>query len=93
MDRPVYLKLDKYLQYKKKIQSVIQENENILKLKEPMQVAALKADYNKFYNNAEKMKNDRYQAWLKMVAKDIQISESSKIISSLLTKNTFVKNK
>lgn len=93
MDHPVYLKLDKYLQYKKKIQSVIQENENILKLKEPMQVAALKADYNKFYNNAEKMKNDRYQAWLKMVAKDIQISESSKIISSFLTKNTFVKNK
>ena len=93
MDHPVYLKLDKYLLYKKKIQSVIQENENILKLKEPMQVAALKADYNKFYNNAEKMKNDRYQAWLKMVAKDIQISESSKIISSFLTKNTFVKNK
>jgi carboxyl-terminal processing protease len=93
MDHPVYLKLDKYLQYKKQIQLVIQDNENILKLKEPLQVAALKADYNKFYNNPEKMKNDRYQAWLKMVAKDIQISESSKVISAFLKNNTVAKTK
>jgi carboxyl-terminal processing protease len=82
MDHPVYLKLDKYSQYKKQVQSVIQQNENILKLKDPMQVSALKADHDKFYNNPDKSKQDRYQAWLKMVAKDNQINESSKLISA-----------
>ncbi|MEN9697599.1 MAG: hypothetical protein RLZ56_1020 [Bacteroidota bacterium] len=81
MDHPVYLKMDKYLQYKKQVQSVIQRNDNLLKLKEPMQVAALKADHDKFYNNPDKSKQDRYQAWLKLVAKDNQIEASSKIIS------------
>jgi hypothetical protein len=35
-----------------------------------MQVAALKEDYDKFYNNPDKQKQDRYQAWLKSIAKD-----------------------
>ncbi len=91
MDHPVYLKLDKYLQYKKQIQAVIQQNENSLKLKDLMQVAPLKADYDKFYNNPDKTKQDRYQAWLKMVAKDIQINESSKILSAF--KSSAVKSK
>jgi carboxyl-terminal processing protease len=82
MDHPVYLKMDRYLKYKKQIQAVIQQNDNLLKLKEPMQVAALKADHDKFYNNPDKSKQDRYQAWLKMVAKDNQIFESSKIIAA-----------
>jgi catalase (peroxidase I) len=46
-----------------------------------MKVVSLKADYEKFYNNPDKVKQERYQAWLKMVAKDFQISESSKLLS------------
>jgi carboxyl-terminal processing protease len=83
MEHPVYLKMDKYLQYKKQVQSVIQQNENILKLKDSMQVVALKADHDKFYNNPDKTKQDRYQAWLKLVAKDNQINESTKLINSI----------
>ena len=83
MEHPVYLKMDKYLQYKKQVQAVIQQNENILKLKDTMQVAALKADHDKFYNNPDKTKQDRYQAWLKLVAKDNQINESTKLLSSI----------
>jgi len=82
MENPVCLSLDKYQQRKKKFQSILQENEAILKLKEPMQVASLKEDYNKFYNNPDKPKQDRYQAWLKIVAKDNQINESIKILGS-----------
>jgi carboxyl-terminal processing protease len=93
MDHPVYLKLDKYIQYKKQIQAAIQQNETSLKLKETMQVAPLKADYDKFYNNPDKTKQDRYQAWLKMVAKDIQINESSKILSAFKSNAVVVKKK
>ncbi len=82
MEHAVYLKLDKYIQYKKQVQAVIQQNENILKLKDPMQVAPLKVDHDKFYNNPDKSKQDRYQAWLKLLAKDNQINESTKLLSS-----------
>ncbi len=91
MNHPAYLKLDKYTQYKKQVQSVIQQNEGILKLNKLMQVSATKADYDKFYNNPDKSKQDRYQAWLKLVAKDIQINESSDLLNAFGTANSAVK--
>lgn len=93
MNHPAYLKLDRYLQYKKQVQSVIQQNEGILKLNKLMQVEALKADNDKFYNNPDKPKQDRYQAWLKLVAKDIQIKESSNLLSAFGTANNMVVKK
>lgn len=91
VDKSVALEINKYRQYKKDIQNVIQQNENILKLKTPMTVTALKADYDKFYNNPDKSKQDRYQAWLKMVAKDIQVSESSKLLTEFAKPNLIAK--
>jgi len=91
VDKSVTLELNKYRQYKKEIQNVIQQNENILKLKTPMTVSALKADYEKFYNNPDKTKQDRYQAWLKMVAKDIQVNESSKLLTAFAKPNLIAK--
>ena len=91
VDKSVALEINKYRQYKKDIQNVIQQNENILKLKIPMTVTALKADYDKFYNNPDKTKQDRYQAWLKMVAKDIQVSESSKLLTEFAKPNLIAK--
>ena len=91
VDKSVALELNKYRQYKKEIQNVIQQNENILKLKTTMTVSALKADYDKFYNNPDKSKQDRYQAWLKMVAKDIQVNESSKLLTAFAKPNLIAK--
>jgi carboxyl-terminal processing protease len=93
MDHPIALEYHKYIKYKKDLQSAIQQNESILKLKEPMQVVSLKADYDKFYNNPDKVKQDRYQAWLKMVAKDLQISESSKLLSQFTHITTAIAKK
>jgi hypothetical protein len=56
-----------------------------------MQVTALKADYNKFYNNPDKTKQDRYQAWLKIIAKDAQINEASKLLSEFSAQNWVAK--
>ena len=91
VDRPIALEYHKYIRYKKELQAVIQQNENILKLKDTMQVTSLKADYDKFYNNPDKTKQDRYQAWLKMVAKDLQISESSKLLGQFSHTNAVAK--
>jgi hypothetical protein len=62
-----------------------------MKLKTPMTVTALKADYDKFYNNPDKTKQDRYQAWLKVVAKDVQINESSKLLTEFTKTNLIAK--
>jgi len=83
MDRPISLKYEAYVQFKKQLLAVVKQNESFLKLKDTMQISALKADYEKFYNNPDKTKQDRYQAWLKIVAKDIQINESSKLLNEL----------
>jgi carboxyl-terminal processing protease len=82
IEHPVYLKFDKYIAYKKQVQSIIQQNENILKLKDSMQVSSLKVDHEKFYNNPDKTKQERYQAWLKLVAKDNEIKESIQLLTN-----------
>jgi carboxyl-terminal processing protease len=91
MDRPVHLKLDKYIAFRKQLQSTMIQNDNRLKLKDSMQVIALKADYNKFYNNPDKTKQDRYQAWLKVIAKDAQINEASKLLGEFSGQNWVAK--
>ena len=92
MDRPVYLQLEKYIQFKKQVQAVSKQNENFFKLKDSLQVSPLKADHDKFYNNPDKTKQDRYPAWLKLVSRDIQISESSKLLNELAKEKAVVKN-
>ena len=91
MDRPVHLKLDNYIAFRKQLQSTMIQNDNRLKLKDSMQVIALKADYNKFYNNPDKTKQDRYQAWLKVIAKDAQINEASKLLGEFSAQNWVAK--
>ena len=91
MDRPVHLKLDKYVAFRKQLQAVMTQNENRIKLKDTMQVTALKADYDKFYNNPDKTKQDRYQAWLKVIAKDAQINEASKLLGEFFSQNWIAK--
>jgi carboxyl-terminal processing protease len=88
IETPVYLKLDKFQAFKKRIQEVSKQNEQALKLKTPMKLAPIKVDYNKFYNNPDKSKQDRYQAWIKDLAKDFQVNESSKILAALNKKTT-----
>ena len=93
IETPVYLKLDKYQSFKKQVQEVSKQNELALKLKTPMNLAPIKVDYNKFYNNPDKSKQDRYQAWIKDLAKDFQLNESSKILAALNKKTTAVVKK
>jgi len=93
IETPVYLKLDKYQALKKRAQEISKQNEQALKLKVPLKLAPMKADYNKFYNNPDKPKQDRYQAWIKELAKDFQLNESSKILAALNQKTTAIVKK
>ena len=91
IERPIYLKLERYQAYKKEINTVVKQNESIIKLKDSMSTAVLKADYDKFYNNPDKPKQDRYQAWLKQVGKDSQINQSIDLLSQFSNNKMLVK--
>lgn len=91
VERPSYLNIEKFKAFKKQIQDIVQQNENILKLKEPMQVSPLKADHDKFYNNPDKPKQERYQAWIKQVAKDVQLAQSNNLLGKLMIGSSVVK--
>jgi carboxyl-terminal processing protease len=93
IETPVYLKIDRYQSFKKQVQEVSKQNELALKLKTPMKLAPIKVDYNKFFNNPDKSKQDRYQAWIKDLAKDFQLNESSKILTALNKKTTAIVKK
>jgi carboxyl-terminal processing protease len=91
IETPVYLKLDKFQAFKKQIQVVSKQNEQALKLKVPMKLAPAKVDNDKFYNNPDKPKQDRYQAWIKDLAKDFQLNEATSILAGFQKKNSIAK--
>jgi len=91
IETPVYLKLDKFQAFKKQIQVVSKQNEQALKLKVPMKLAPAKLDNEKFYNNPDKPKQDRYQAWIKDLAKDFQLNEATSILAAFQKKNSLAK--
>jgi carboxyl-terminal processing protease len=91
IETPVFLRLDKFQAFKKQVQEVSKQNEQALKLKTPMKLAPMKADNDKFYNNPDKSKQDRYQGWIKDLAKDFQLNEASAILAAFNKKATVVK--
>ena len=80
---PASLNIDKFRARQKQVISTVNQNNSLLKIKEEMNVTAMEADKDKFYNNPDKQKGDRYQAWLKSLKSDMHIDESVKIISEM----------
>ncbi|MDP1843094.1 MAG: carboxy terminal-processing peptidase [Sediminibacterium sp.] len=80
---PVNLQLEKYRAQQKQIVTTVNQNNNLLKLKSEMDVMALEADKDKFYNNPDKNKGIRYQEWLKYLKTDMQIETSVKIAGEI----------
>jgi carboxyl-terminal processing protease len=82
-EAPVQLKMDKYRQQQKLIESTVNQNNSLLKLKEEMNVSAMDADKDKFYNNPDKNKGIRYQEWLKYLKTDMHIEAGVKVIGEI----------
>jgi len=81
---PVSLNLQKYKDMQKQIKATVSQNNSLLKIKDEMAVAAMKVDNDKFYNNPDKVKGERYQAWLKSIKTDMYVDETVKMVSSLI---------
>ncbi len=87
-EMPVNLNLQKYKNMQKQIKATVNQNNSLLKIKEEMAVEAIKVDHDKFYNNPDKVKGERYQAWLKSIKTDMYVDETVKMVSSLIHPQT-----
>ncbi len=87
-EMPVNLNLQKYKDMQKQIKATVSQNNSLLKIKEEMAVEAIKVDHDKFYNNPDKVKGERYQAWLKSIKTDMYVDETVKMVISLINTQT-----
>ena len=83
LDAPVSLELNKYKEQQEKLKSTVNQNTALAKLKSEMNIEVLKPDYDKYYNNPDKQKGERYKAWLKGLKSDLYIDETVKIVSDM----------
>ncbi len=83
-EEPASLNINKFRARQKQVIATVNQNNTLLKIKEDLNVSAMKADNDKFYNNPDKPKGERYQAWLKAVKSDMYIDESVKVVSEML---------
>jgi carboxyl-terminal processing protease len=81
---PASLNIQKYRDRQKQVTTTVNQNNTLLKIKDEMNIEALTADKDKFYNNPDKPKGERYQAWLKNLKTDMHIDESVKIVSDMV---------
>jgi len=84
IDNPVSLNLDKYKEQQKQLRTIGTETNNLIKLSTDLDAQVPEPDKDKFYNNPDKAKGDRYQAWLKNVKKDAYIDQTLKIVSDMI---------
>ncbi len=83
VDAPVNLELKKYKEQQEKLKNTVNQNTTLAKLSKEMDMDVLKPDYDKFYNNPDKQKGERYKAWLKGLKSDLYIDETVKIVSDM----------
>ena len=83
-DAPINLQIDKYKTAQKQLRATSAQINSLIKLKDSLNVSVLKVDYDKFYNNAYKTKQDVYQDWLKRIRTDLYIDETVKIVSNMI---------
>ena len=85
VNEPRSLQLSKYKEYQKSLSVTEGQNKNLVKLQNQLNLSVLKEDYDKFYNNSDKAKGDRYQAWLKAISNDTYVSENINIIKMMIS--------
>lgn len=86
VDKEFELNIDKYKQEQASIRDRVRQNDSMQKLKEAIDIQPVAVDHDKFYNNPDKPKGERYQQWLKLIQRDIYVSESFNIVSDIADK-------
>ncbi len=80
------LNIDKYQQQQVTVREKVHQTDSLIKLKQPMDIKPVAVDTDKFFNNPDKAKGDRYQQWLKGIQSDVYLNESFNIIADIADK-------
>lgn len=89
-DKHYSLNLTKYQEDQKAVRSTIKQMESLLKLKSELEVSALPKEVNRWEN--DKSKQDRFEAWLKGLRKDIYLDQTVKVINDMINQQNLVKS-
>lgn len=90
-DKHYSLQLSKYQEDQKAVRSTIKQMESLLKLKGELDVSALPKEVNRWEN--DKSKQDRFEAWLKGLRKDIYLDQTVKVVNDMINQQNLVKSK
>jgi carboxyl-terminal processing protease len=85
--REYSLNITAFREDQKRIREVSKAVDTVLKLskEKELKVQVLAVDKDKFYNNTDKSKGERYQDWLKRIKSDIYIDETARIVSDMVS--------
>ncbi len=81
---PINLNIEKYKDMQKQIRTTVNQNNALLKLEKDMSVEAMAVDHDKFYNNPDKPKGERYLSWLKSIKSDMHLEETVNMVSDMI---------
>lgn len=82
-EQPSSINIIKYKEQQKQVKATVAQINALAKLQKEMDVTVSKADKAKFYNNPDKSKGERYQAWLKNLSTDFYINTTTKIVGDM----------
>jgi carboxyl-terminal processing protease len=83
------LNIEKYKLQQQKIKNIVQENDSLTKLETLLNIQPVSVDYDKFFNNADKPKGERYKQWLNNLKKDLYLSETMLIVLDMQQSNQY----
>ncbi len=84
LDKEYNLNLEKYKSQQQLIKNAVRLDDSIVKLKKTMDIKPLPEDNDKYFNNPDKAKGERYQQWLKAIQSDMYINETTKVIMDMI---------
>jgi len=85
IDKEYYLNIDAYKKEQNQIRTTVKQDDSLAHLKQPIDMQPLAVDKDKFFNNSDKAKGDRYQQWLKNAQGDIYINETVNIVKDFMS--------
>ena len=94
MDKEYNLNIDAYKKEQSELRGMVKQDDSLTRLKQPINMEPLAVDKDKFFNNPDKAKGERYQAWLKNAKSDVYINETVNIVKDIMEmeKSTTVKH-
>lgn len=90
-DKEYSLQIDKYRKEQSLIRSTIKQIESLMKLKDDLNVSALKNENHRWPD--DKNKQERFNLWLKGLQKDIYLDQAVKVVNDMIMQQNLVKAK